>query len=333
MARSDAGLFGLRRIRKSSNIGKNASMEPCLPSLLNGNSTSSKSWNICYLNVIMQALLPVMINWAHDTLKRERNQESKSFQLASIFSAMCKTVKPLDMRPVLSLVTECDDSFKVGAQNDPHELLQALLDCVDDKSFSQIFAFRTIQRIQCLSCLYSDDLNNVKREKQTTLILNLYPFRHSSISLQELLKDYQKPKQVRDYICSAPSYFDCLSKSGSKRTDAQITTGLLYPLHAVLIVLGRVAKHSKKNRSYLIFNETEIFPTYNTDLGQNYKQKKTLIAAVVHLGKSITSGHYYVYVRNINNSNWYFFNDSERRPSNFAEIQRDAKDVYMLLYV
>ncbi len=61
----------------------------------------------------------------------------------------------------------------------------------------------------------------------------------------------------------------------------------------------------------------------------NEKAKYRLCSVLVHQGSSISSGHYYCYVRASDN-NWYMFNDASVNKVKEADVLEETP--YLLIY-
>ena len=59
-----------------------------------------------------------------------------------------------------------------------------------------------------------------------------------------------------------------------------------------------------------------------------------LYALIVHEGNSTTQGHYYAYIKNLENSNWYRYDDSvvTKVGKDLSNVKKNTQNVYIMFY-
>lgn len=200
-----------------------------------------------------------------------------------------------------------------------------------DSSVRNLFATYTISTTTCLTCKVS----NVNIEAHAPLPLEIPESSGTDATLESILTDY---KQV-EVLQGANAYKCTSTKSCGPKKQKANKEIVLWDLPEILgFSFNRFKLDFRANRTTKI--QTPIkFPLEDFDMS-GYLQPSTqgnrnqallydLYAVVNHAG-SLERGHYWAFVKNINDKQWYEYNDAWVTPIDKNQMQ--TAHAYLLFY-
>lgn len=308
--------------------------------LLNGPTRKSKSWNLCYMNSIIQACVPLLDGWLHEHKKQYRKDDedhrtTRSF--AQFLTDMKNNDTPSDPRVLLKMLNHEDRSeFKIGQQHDAHNFFISLINTIRDSAFQEKFALYYRTAIQCTTCghtRYRKDTSSPTYIKDNCMFFDIT---HSPkvTSLSDIISFHEQPQEI-DYTCRYDGDYGCRI---GKKTKAHQRFLLLIPNQAIMIVLGRRTKTKsgrlKKLDHAIYLREKEYFYGYKGDPNiPATRFSKTLYSMVVHTGREDgSSGHYLTFAKNRATQKWFQYNDDQVIPCHFSDLQAWNRYSVILCY-
>ncbi|CAF3994377.1 unnamed protein product, partial [Rotaria sp. Silwood1] len=297
----------------------------------------------------------------NDQLWNERSQHCKLSHQRK-FCSICELTKMIfSMYPSLTntpieshcLITPSADSirahvhlispvFNIGEQEDVSEFIITLFDhficclpshlsisstlSLESTIIDQIFNIKLLSSGQCPSCLYSFK----KKETTNMLIIEI----NNLNNLTDALAHFFDREEVSSFTCS--NCCKCV------KLDKRITINELSPILIINFKRCRVSFDSTEKLSHQVnYNELlDVFPymtsysvassdkTENIDSSNNFFYK--LYAIINHIGDDLNSGHYYCYVRSVDNL-WFLVDDVHCRTVSSAEVLNHPQAL-MLFY-
>lgn len=314
----------------------------------------------CYMNSVIQCLFHVpeyreyFINNSFSKL-----EQPVSYELSDIFKKLKSgnKGKPFCLKEFKSIMGEFDDSFIGSNGADATDLLRFIISLVsseyiddDDNNLineeeepldegNEQEVFKEIQKtsnpkiINNIFYIYNKTTYFCKKKHKT------YSFDYNSLLEFNLLdltnvieeKYNKKIKEIHLKDCfifnkkiiSENYEFHC-SKCKKDTIGKSITN--LYKTKDYLIIILDYGKN-KALRIKVIYDE---FININEFVENGEHEYYELISGVFHYGDSASYGHYTAYCKN-NNKQFFYFNDSNVKISNFAEMLKDNSP-YILFY-
>lgn len=323
-------------------ISRMSKNKPYTQGLKNGPSAHSKSWNMCYMNAILQSLVPLLEAWARALIKilsKKKYAKTKiaisptAYEFAFFLLSMIENDHALDPREILKVLNGKEHTFKVGKQYDALSFFIFLLSQAQEPVLSSYFNINLRKAIQCTTCahiLYRDEKLDSERlqkqEKCLFLDLSMAP-QHTTLSF--LLKSFYQPEEV-EYKCTYNGEYAC---TGGKKGTALIQSRLILPLQGIVVVLTRPTLDLKKYSNAVHIEETQEFTCYHSNPNvPAVKVLKELHSAVVHSGKHSTRGHYIAFVKHPITGKWWKYDDDEVTTSSFSELQGNNRSICLLFY-
>ena len=311
-----------------------------------------KSWQLCYLNSVIQALCPILYKWSYNILNMSIRKLKKAkitkeaFALALLCDEMIQSrdsQSPVDSRNLLKVLDSDpkEKKFPIGYQHDAHDFLCFLLDKINHKPLNDYFTVTERKAIQCIKCghtLYENEKENSSRLEsyQKCLYLDFYTLKcddkknkKKEISIDELLDRFSDPEEI-EYKCSYDQKHGC--KEG-KPGKAISNVRIIGPLTGGLILyLGRSLKNTKKILTRISLKEFQSFIYYDKDPNKPVQQvTKKLDSILVHLGTTNDRGHFITFVKHPIQDYWILYDDEYRRIVSWQYIEKYS-DSYSMLY-
>jgi len=261
----------------------------------------------CYINAALQLLACVAVkNWGLssagtflNTLRKAKVDDSNETMM--VFDDINEFV---------------DDDYRYeGYQQDAHEILLHVLNCLrTDVLINKIFGLVTTSVTKCMAC------HNVSERESTEWQLTVDS---SATGIKDYFTKYFVPERLLEgYECER-----CTISDKTVRTPAERHQRIKQWPPYLLFQIMRFQGDRKLTESFdfpLAFYGTE--PT---------DPEYVLEAAVLHLGATMSSGHYVTVAFNPAQDQYYLYDDDrEPRPKKLAEVTSPAhkKSVYLLLY-
>lgn len=261
--------------------------------------------NTCFLNSTLQCLLhtPPVHNYKHTC-----NKPVCTLCLLKRLSVTRSTL-PQDF---LRYLPRIGRQFRLGNQEDAHELLRGVVDLLGPKQFIRsVFGGVLKSRVQCQQCSFASETY----DEFLDLSLEL-----SSNDIQKCLKDFCKVETLdgsNRYLCPR-----CKVRVAAFKQLKIKTPPLILSLH-----LKRFTNQGRKDtRPVRYFEKLDLTPCTVTQTKHTY----SLYAVLVHVGHSCRSGHYFSYIKAANDV-WYEMNDSHVSQTNLQRAL-NQQSAYILFY-
>lgn len=180
-----------------------------------------------------------------------------------------------------------------------NEELREIYDDIGKTKINDLFNCITIQTLKC-RCKNPTYIY----QTQQMIVLNI----NTDDSLNNFLENFKKP-----YL----SHSTCNICKGQYLISKDIK---IYPKY-MIFVLNSINKHIKyqvRYNEYIYLNEDNINIAYS------------LFGGIIHKGSNSNSGHFVSYCRNIQNNNYYYFNDSSVQLTDFERVKNESP--YILFY-
>ncbi|CAF3628835.1 unnamed protein product [Rotaria sordida] len=316
--------------------------------------------NTCYINAALQCLAstPPFVEWLFDQLDTldtcqlsNQGKFCSVCELTKVISSIhpsprkksiesdCLTIPSANsIRTHINLISSV---FNVGEQEDASEFIITLLDhcigCLSSHSsishiissgptiIDQIFNIKLLSSGECPVCLYT-----FKREEITNMLLvEIDKLNH----LTDALAHFVERESINTFICS-----NC---DKSVKLDKRIT---INELSSILIInfkrCSTTFNTTKKLLHQVNYNELlDISPymtsnllsstdkTQNIDSSNNYYK---LYATINHASDDLANGHYYAYIRSLDNL-WFLVNDAHCQNVSLNEVL-NHREALILFY-
>ena len=251
--------------------------------------------NTCYLNALLQFLSDVTLPFKDDKFNLF-NEVLDGLRLGS---------RNVSTKPLLKLI-ENEFDFRIGEQQDSHELLRLLFNHCHEKSIYDLFGLEIEQRLSC-------NCRDVNAENALELSIWLEDKALMALITENDLADKLDALQISDKV-------DCLQC----KTETTLHRMIKEIKGDWLIVRLMRFKRGKKDGWDKDGRRVSLRPAIR--LAQFNWQ---LSALIEHQGQSMDSGHYIALVRRQNT--WYYASDEQiRRLPQPPPLQ--STQAYLLLY-
>lgn len=330
--------------------------------------------NTCFFNSVIQILYftdefrELILNLDISSLKNKDDSKFKILhQIQRLFIGMStldeneKNSKNIaKIRPVkmyISVINESKGLFRAGSQEDSHELLLFILDCIHEclkkkvvfeingvpkneyeklvlmsyKSAQQFFEknyspiIKLFYGFQC-SQTKCDNCKNLTHtfEPHPILSLSIPNNGEQNINLSDCLKLYLKSEKLLN-----ENKFDCDQCQQKCNATRHHILWKCPNFQNTLIILLKRFEFNKFNKNGQKLNQMIHFPDY-LDMSKYTNTNNEiyeLYGIINHYGSSNYSGHY---VSLIKLEEWFMFNDASIIKCNSEKIK--TKDAYILFY-
>ncbi|KAK4877713.1 hypothetical protein RN001_010219 [Aquatica leii] len=295
--------------------------------------------NTCYMNSVLQALFMTKM-FRNDILLTSRDMMPLFYKLQVLFALLQHSRRPsLSPSDILNLARP--PGFQPGHQHDSSEFLGYLLDVLHEQERSvysvrmgdgpgpsssdghqpvativqRSFGGRAVTISRCGTCDTQSQRADNFRELQLS-----FPNNCGNQSVQMLLDYYLQPEK----LCGDNQYH-CDTCHGL--TDGERVTQVEEPPARLVLTLKHFRYDPASQQRTKLLQHVKLDSFINLERA-NYE----LYAAVVHVGSSLDSGHYYTYARN--EEDWYKFNDCVVTRTTAEELcsVRPPETPYILFY-
>lgn len=286
------------------------------------------------MNSVIQCLLPLCLRWAQLGTPYEN-----AAKVASFFCFLHTSKSPANPKDFRKIFPIMEGQFPLGLQQDAHEYLISLLNCIVDPLFEQIFSFQERTYIRCSKCGKAEHATDSELAKATRLntpgvCIHLHPGLQPE-SLQNLIDRYFQVT-TRRFRC----YYTPTCDGYTTLRDARCQHRLLSPVNALIIELGRFSSRAVddgqvqlKNQQAISFDTEHYFEIWDPDPKMGSKRfKKPLLSIVCHYGPELLTGHYVAYVRHPESGYWYKYDDDSVTLVSWIVVKSEIKDVYLLFF-
>ncbi|EAS07036.2 ubiquitin carboxy-terminal hydrolase (macronuclear) [Tetrahymena thermophila SB210] len=292
--------------------------------------------NTCFFNSVLQCLTytPPLANYLLS------GEHKKTCPRKESFCAICLLEQHIEQcfsqnrppvvqpRKIIQNMRYINKKFKLGRQDDSHELLRLLLESMQKSALD--FKPKVDQKIEEATPIYKMFAGKLKSQVECSVCNyrseNIEAFYDLSLECKESVQKsfelfFRKEKLEGNnkYRCSK-----C-----KKLVEAQKG----YVIHQLPNVLTLQIK--RFNNFMMKINTHTQFPA-EIDISKYVQQanKKPeiydLYGVLIHIGGGLHFGHYYCYVKNSNDM-WYCMNDSSVSQRSFQEVSKERP--YLLFYV
>ncbi|KAK9871640.1 hypothetical protein WA026_013020 [Henosepilachna vigintioctopunctata] len=269
--------------------------------------------NTCYMNSVLQALFMTRL-FRNEVLLMNKNIMPLFQNLQDLFVLLQYSQKcALSPSDILHLARP--PGFQLGHQHDSSEFLGYLLDVLDEQErlpgtnniqqpntsngtdpallntiVQQSFGGKTMTVSTCDSCSARSERIDNFRELQLS-----FPNDSDNHSVSSLLHFYLQPEKLCD-----DNQYHCDACKGL--TDGERLTHVIQAPRRLILTIKHFGYDSATQQKTKLLHRVKLEDYIQ--LGDvNYE----LYAAVVHVGSSVDSGHYYTFAKD--NEDWYMFND------------------------
>ena len=227
-------------------------------------------------------------------------------------------IRPTECLSAALNIPECKTAGMIlkGPQQDSSEFLGHLLEHFEQKfrPLSNMFEGQFVSIHKCQLCSHSYSTN--QPFKQYTLQMDLPSTNGTeTLDLYKLMDHYHQAGIIKGCTCSY-----CDSENSTKKKISIIALPRILVIH-----LSRFRGLSKIN-NYVRFPEQASIKYKIGNKGHN--KQYLLLGIIVHLGPSISQGHYVSYFRA--GGNWMKANDETVSAIRFQSVRR--KKAYILFY-
>eukprot|EP01080_Neovahlkampfia_damariscottae_P002445 gene2445-3155_t len=289
----------------------------------------------CYLNSLIQSLFMTppfrrsVFQWRYNLEKDKKESKCIPLQLQKLFARLkfsnSESITTNDLTKSFGWSTR--ESFE---QNDVEELLRILFESLENTSIPINSMYEGLMRdyIECLTCNHIGG----KIDKFLDLQLVIRNVHHLYEAL-DILTFEEVLKLENQYFCEK-----CNEKRDAKKGSIFEKLPDILTLHLKRFDID----YESYDFRHIKLNNQVIFPmtlNMNKYISKNEEKKENfyeLTSVLIHSG-SLSSGHYYAYIKNEKNE-WFEFNDSNVSKIEFEDIEKAYGDensksnAYMLLY-
>ncbi|KAF5283540.1 hypothetical protein FQA39_LY17320 [Lamprigera yunnana] len=296
--------------------------------------------NTCYMNSVLQALFMTKI-FRNDILSTNGDTMSLFYKLQLLFALLQHSPRS-SISPSDILTLARPPGFQPGHQHDSSEFLGYLLDILHEQERSicgvrvgdahnpgpsrvtshqpmtivqRTFGGRAVTISKCGKCDTQSERADNFRELQLS-----FPNNCGNQSVQMLLEYYLQPEM----LCGDNQYHCDICRG---LTDGERVTKVEEPPARLVLTLKHFRYDPASQQRTKLLQHVKLDSYVHLEHA-NYE----LYAAVVHVGSSLDSGHYYTYARNVDD--WYKFNDCVVTRTNADELcsVRPPETPYILFY-
>eukprot|EP00397_Hematodinium_sp_SG-2012_P005709 GEMP01005731.1.p1 GENE.GEMP01005731.1~~GEMP01005731.1.p1 ORF type:complete len:706 (+),score=148.28 GEMP01005731.1:183-2300(+) len=298
--------------------------------------------NTCYLNSVLQALTytPPFAFYLLSNEHQERCELAKAGNVCMTCIverhvqeayASRAPITPIQLMKRLKMISK---ELRVGRQEDAHEFLRHLLDACHrafipargkgDNSIPaavthttlvhQLFGGYLRSQVKCTACNFCSNTYD--------------PFLDLSLELENCSSVTMALKQfTAEETLSGTNKYKC------QKCKKLVVARKQFLVHKAPKVLTLQLKRfnfamngSKINKPVSFSMELELAPFTSAKATQTFR----LFAVIVHQGKTMKSGHYYTYARNLGSNSWFKFDDESVTQVSQEMVQRSQ--AYVLFY-
>ena len=271
----------------------------------------------CYMNSILQSLfhLPKFrkLIYTCNTISNDPDEKNILLNLQRLFGIMQLSKDPVSTSDLIKSFGWTNQ--EVFIQNDAQEFFKILLDHIETKlkgssfenEISNLFRGSYITLYKCKDVNFQNEIKSVFYD--ISLDVN------NSFSLTESFERFVETESLK-----GENQYNTGDIYGKQDADMRILF-LEFP-KILQIHLRRFQFDSKKNvfaklNSYLSFPEVIDLAPYSVDKDKTNLYE--LFGVLIHWG-TISSGHYFAYLRTSKEKRWYMFNDSTVIEVSFEEV-------------
>lgn len=276
--------------------------------------------NTCYLNSALQCLCytPCLNNFLLEYEQKSNGIKNIIEIIRDLFRNMItsnhSSISPVEVVKNLKRI----GSFKLGRQEDSHELIIHLLDKMEQNLISHLKLNHKIKMTNPIQKIFGGYFKS-QIETESGYISNTYdPFIDLSLSISTV---NSVEKAIESF--SKPDLLQGENKFKNPKTNqyenAKKTTFIHKLPFQLMIHLKRFSYTGRKISKFIEFKDI-------LNLNQSIYH---LYAIIVHSGSSRLSGHYYAFVK-APNQIWYEMNDSFTRQVSIQTVL--SQQAYMLFY-
>jgi len=304
--------------------------------------------NTCYMNSALQCLMHTpslcvyLAKGVHGRICTARKR----------FCALCSlerlvgetriksegTVTPIEIFENIKVI---GNQFHMYKQEDSHEFIRCFIDAMQLSSIDfDLGMSRSLQDTSIVSHIFKGTLRSkitcdtcLKESIITESFMDLSLEINSNSSLMEILNDFFKV----DYLNNKNKYFcENCQRSNDAIKQFSMDSRILSFNHIAPLVLTCQLKRFNKNMEKITrqISFTEVldmssFLTQPKERKQRVVCKYKLFGVIVHNGCKLSSGHYYAYMRGLNEY-WYKANDEDMSFVSINDVLND--NAYILFY-
>jgi hypothetical protein len=330
----------------------------------NGGAGLVNPGNLCYLNALVQCVNPIFSPYAEHMANHARSGTIHEF--GSLLMSMRSSDTALDASGLHSeLNNTANGRLPFGFQQDAHETWYALYQQLMKNNrraccspggviMGDYVTVETLSIYQCVDCGHSIyDHRDVKRltseNRESSLLLTLPTNNKVTVSISDLLVDTYDNEhdgiELEEFKCLDDP--PCVGntrrrrRNRSKKTRKKSAEGKKADRivgtspSALVVTLKRHvfrADRAMKNTVRVQLKQHEVFKVFSLKPEEDaVLQRRQLLAVLCHIGRNMTSGHYYTYVSDVL-GNWKKYDDDTVTDSSWADVIKENSSAYMLLY-
>ncbi|KAH0723881.1 hypothetical protein KY290_005327 [Solanum tuberosum] len=245
--------------------------------------------------------------------------------LNAVMQCFMHNVVLLQLLASFDHVSPCDNfspTFRLNQQEDAHEFLQCFLNKLEiccynleprDNIVKEAFGGRLVSMLRCFNCCHL----SITYEPLIDLSLDIVDVD----SVPKALESFTKIEKI-EFSCEKCKTQGPFEKQLLIDRAPSVATLCLKRFNNDGFVVQKVDKH--------VSFPLELDMLHYTNKINNEEMKYDLYAVIVHLGFSISSGHYYSFIR-CNPNEWYKFNDEHVHWVHEDHVL--AEQAYILFYV
>ena len=309
--------------------------------------------NTCFLNSVLQCLThtPPLAHAALDgTLEAQRRAGAKAQKFdalglvaAHVRRALAPSARVYSPSPIARALPRLSRQFRLGRQEDAHELSRYLIDAMHEGSLPskktppaladttfmhQLFGGKFRSQVKCLTC--GRESNTLESFLDVSLELG-----KKTASVGHALRCFTQ-KEILD----GSNKYKCARCNRLVRASKQMLVSEAPPVLTVHLKRfgfggfgGFGGGGAKIDRHIEFAKKLDLRPhmvSHGHGGGRSGQGRYALHAVLVHSGRSVHSGHYYAFVRSGKDGQWYCMDDS--RVTCVREETVLKQRAYMIFY-
>eukprot|EP00762_Andalucia_godoyi_P000663 ANDGO_05358.mRNA.1 putative ubiquitin carboxyl-terminal hydrolase 16 len=283
--------------------------------------------NTCFMNSVLQCLsyVPAIAAFSEsgDLGNAPWNKDKKSesnFHAGKVLQDHVRQVfssggRPVAPRSIANALRSIGKQFRIGRQEDAHEFLRCLVDKLPTELMKRVFGGQLRSQVRVLE-------SGIEFESNTfddCMDLSLEVIR--ATSLDKCLQHFTEAEVLDG---------DNKYRYGKKLCKAQKQFLVSVPPNVLVIQFKRFefsGRNGNKIGKFVSFPAVLNMKPYTTNKDTNVEYD--LCGVVVHSGASLSSGHYFAFVKAANGS-WYCMDDSRVSPVSINIVLQ--QNAYVLFY-
>lgn len=298
----------------------------------------------CYQNAALQSILhqPAVGVYLQEVLENKHpqiNKKSVTYELANLFQKMTSKKSSVFPAKMIRRLDDINPMLSEWQQEDSHEYFMSLISRLQEDSVPKgqklrssiihdIFGGSVEQKVKCLRC------QAVSTTSQDFYDLPVYFSKSeetSEYTLEQSVKDFFQPekielesgkgKRTQGYECEK-----CQKATNAIKSIAIDEAPEHLTVHIKRFKMEGTAKKVKDLINYPTILDLTNYKSSQKDENLIYK----LSAVVLHEGRTVSSGHYVAYARDVNNK-WLLYDDDLKDTADEKDVENNAS-AYILIY-